>query len=69
MVDENGQWILSDYGLDKLTKLAFDLLGETSSENKLLLLDRVLNVIHQRSDLSSYFIKGGKQVLDSLFEN
>ena len=64
--DENGQWRWSDYGLDKLVDLAGELLGETDYEKKLILIDQVLNVVHQRSDLASMFIQGGRGALNQL---
>lgn len=64
--DSKGQYIISDYGIDKLRDLAFKILSAKTYEEKLLYLDQVLNVIHQRSDLASYFVKGGRSTLDSL---
>jgi hypothetical protein len=69
LTDETGTWRLSDYGLDKLKKIAFDLLVEDSYEKKVLLLDQVLNVVHQRSDLAKWFIQGGRSALDQLSGN
>jgi hypothetical protein len=66
LTDESGAWRISDYGLDKLKKIAFDLLVEDSYEKKILLLDQVLNVVHQRSDLAKWFIQGGRSALDQL---
>lgn len=66
LVDKNGQLIISDYGLNKLKDLAAKLLDSKPYEEKLLLLDQVLNVVHQRSDLASYFVQGGRVALDNL---
>ena len=53
-----GGWRISDYGIDSLVKLACSLANEPTSEEKLVLIDRMLNVTHQRSDLASWFVDG-----------
>jgi hypothetical protein len=63
---EEGQWRISDYALPKLQIIAINLLEETDYENKVLLLDSILNTVHQRSDLASWFIEGGRSALDKL---
>jgi len=64
--DNNGQLRISDYGLDKLKKLAGDIMEESDYEKKLILIDQILNVVHQRSDLASMFIQGGRGALSQL---
>jgi hypothetical protein len=64
--DENDNWRISDYGLPKLKNIAIELLTESSYEKKLLLIDRALNICHQRSDLSAWFIEGGVKTLNKL---
>lgn len=66
LLDEQGQWRLSDYALDKLQVLAGQILEAKTPEEKLLFLDMVLFVAHQRSDVASWFIKGGRDSLDEL---
>jgi hypothetical protein len=66
--DKDGGWIISDFAVGKLDHLAVEILGATESEKKLLLLDRVLNVIHRRSDLSEWFVVGGRATLTNLSE-
>jgi len=66
LVDENGQYRLSDYGLEPLVDLAIKLTDTTESKETIMLIDRVLNVVHQRSDLASMFIQGGRMALDEL---
>ena len=61
-----GGWRISDYGLDPLVKLAIQLIVEDDSDKKLVLIDRMLNVTHQRSDLASWFVEGGTATLDRL---
>jgi len=57
---------VSDYGLDPLWKLALQLIQVASPEEQLLLVDRMLNVVHQRGDLAGLFIEGGSQSLSQL---
>jgi len=57
---------ISDYGLPKLWKLAEELTTATSSEQKLLILDQMLNVIHPRGDLAALFVEGGSWALSGL---
>lgn len=66
MCTKDGTYYLSDYGLKPLQELAGKLLDASTAEEKLLLLDRVLNVCHQRSDLASWFVAGGRDALDEL---
>lgn len=66
MCDESGTNYISDYGLKPLQKLAGQLIDAVTAEEKLLLLDRILNVCHQRSDLASWFVRGGRGALDEL---
>lgn len=68
--DYNGQLRISDYGLPKLEKLAWKYLSQdNTAEEKLITLDMILNVVHQRSDLSRLFVEGGSRSLDNLFTN
>jgi hypothetical protein len=64
--DDSGNYRISDYGVDKLIKILSKLKRAKTYENKLLLADQMLNVIHMRSDLSSWFIEGGRKSLDDL---
>jgi hypothetical protein len=65
-VDKDGTYIISDYGLKPLQILAGKILGATTPEEKLLLLDQILNVVHQRSDLAECFVYGGRATLSNL---
>lgn len=65
--DKDGNWRISDYGLSRIGNAIIGILCATSSEEKLYYVDCILNVIHQRSDLSSWFIEGGSSMLDELF--
>jgi len=65
ITDEKGSWRLSDYALPKLQDHALHLLDAQTAEEKILILDAILNVVHQRSDLASWFVHGGRRALDS----
>lgn len=62
----NGQPRISDYGLDPLLKLLEQLKHEQDYEKKLVILDKMLNVVHQRSDIAEMFIQGGTSSLNQL---
>ena len=59
----NGQWVLSDFGLKPLWKLGEILVNEHDPNKILVLINRVLDVTHQRSDLAELFIQGGSKSL------
>lgn len=66
METTDGQALISDYGLPPLKILASKILTADTPEQQLLLVDRALNIVHQRSDLASLFIKGGTSSLDRI---
>jgi hypothetical protein len=66
LCDRDGSWRISDYALDSLIPLCVDLLKEEDPMQKLVLVDRVLNVTHARSDLAESFVEGGDRTLDKL---
>ncbi len=65
-VDANGAYRLSDYGLFRIAPLVEQLVSATTPEQKLTLIDMVLNVVHQRSDLAAMFVEGGTSTLSDL---
>jgi len=64
--DSKGTDIRSDYGTRPLQQLAFELKREDDYSQKLVIIDKMLNVVHQRSDLASWFIEGGSQALSDI---
>ena len=62
----DGQWRISDYGLKPLHKLLAQLRKEFDPNKKLPILDKILNVVHQRSDIASWFVEGGSSALSQL---
>lgn len=63
-----GAWRISDYGLDPLVRLAALASDTADPSEKLVILDMMLNVIHQRSDLASWLVEGGRTTLWQLFK-
>lgn len=57
----NGQPVLSDYGLEPLLKLAEQLIRQRKPEEIIITINKIMNVVHQRSDLSELFIQGGQE--------
>lgn len=64
--DIGSSWRISDYAIGPLMNLLFLLMRATTPEDTLYIIDRILSVSHQRSDLASWFIKGGTSSLDRL---
>lgn len=64
--DENGNWRLSDFAMDDLQGYAMELREADSAEEKLQIIDHILNVVHRRSDLASWFVEGGRSTLNAL---
>lgn len=64
--DEHGSWRISDYALDPLVKASEKIESATTAEQKLQAVDHILNIVHARSDLSGWFVQGGKATLNQL---
>lgn len=63
--DENGQVRISDYALEPLL-IEVHNLRRAPMKNKIPIMDRMLHILHFRSDISKLFIEGGGAALDSL---
>ena len=64
MPDGSDAW--SDYGLQPIYKLLTQYNDDYTPEKTLVLINKILDVYHQRGDLSSIFIQGGKSSLTSI---
>ncbi len=64
--DEHGSYRLSDYGLEPIGKQVKIILDTDKPEDRLQAIDRILNVIHMRSDMAANFVEGGSQNLSRL---
>jgi len=67
--DDNGAWRISDYAMNPLVNEAKRLKYAHTAEQKLQIIDRMLNIIHARSDIAGLFVEGGSRALDLLFSN
>lgn len=63
---EDGSWMLSDYGLPKVKKLIPQLYSAKTAEDKLIVIDQILNIVHQRSDFARFYVEGGADTLNKL---
>jgi hypothetical protein len=61
-----GDWRISDYGLPKIQDYLLQALDAKTPEAKLVAIDKALNVVHQRSDLASWFVEGGAKTLSGI---
>ena len=64
---------ISDYAFDDfggrrlgLTTLLNQVRRATTPEQKVPIIDQILNVVHQRSDLAALFVEGGSSALSQL---
>ncbi len=57
---------VSDFGLRPLWNMAEDLLTTKNYEEKLMIIDKMLNVVHQRGDIAALFVEGGSMALSEL---
>ena len=57
---------ISDYGLKPLVTLLGQLIRNTTAEQDVATIDKMLNVVHQRSDIASWFVEGGSRALSQL---
>lgn len=59
-------WRISDYGIRHLIKYAAMLADEPNDDDKLQICDAILNVVHPRSDLASWFVEGGSWTMSEI---
>lgn len=59
----------SDYGIDPLEELIAQYNRNMKPEEVLVLINKILDVTHQRGDLSSIFIEGGAKSLTKISYN
>ena len=66
MPDGSDAW--SDYGIEPLWNVIKDYDESLPPEKVLVLVNRALDVYHQRGDMASIFIQGGSQALSRIAE-
>lgn len=62
--DGSSAW--SDYGIQPLEKIILEYSDTLGAEQVLVLINRALDVTHQRGDLASAFIEGGAETLSQI---
>ena len=67
-IDKISDYAFSDFGGRRLglTTLLGHLRKARTPEEKVPIIDQILNVVHQTSDLASYFVEGGSSALSQL---
>ena len=65
--DGSDAW--SDYGLQPLAEICQEYNENMSPEEVIVLINRALDVTHQRGDLASAFIVGGSKTLSEISNN
>ena len=66
MPDGSDAW--SDFGIDPLMKIIKEYNEDLPPEKVLVLVNRALDVYHQRGDMASIFIQGGSKALSKIAE-
>lgn len=64
--DGSDAW--SDFGIEPIEKLLAEYRENSSPEETIVIINKVLDVYHQRGDLASIFIEGGSKSLTSISE-
>lgn len=69
MMMPDGSDAFSDFGINPLLKIFQEYKEPLSAEKVLVLINKALDVYHQRGDLSSIFIQGGSSSLTKISES
>lgn len=64
----DGSDALSDFGIEPLERLISQYNDNMTPEQVLVLLNKCIDVVHCRGDLSSMFVQGGAKVLNQISE-
>jgi hypothetical protein len=65
----DGSYAWSDYGINPIVKILSEYRHDMSPGEKLILINRCLDVWHNRGDLASAFIEGGSKSLTQASNN
>lgn len=65
----NGHHVLSDYATEPLINLGVELDKADEAEEIIVIINKILDVTHQRSDIAELFIEGGSDSLDYISNN
>lgn len=65
----DGSDAISDFGIDPLLKIFTEYDDDLPPEKVLVLVNKALDVYHQRGDMASIFVQGGSRALSRIAEN
>ena len=65
----DGSGAYSDYGIRPLEELITQYTEDSTPEQTIVLINKILDVTHQRGDLASAFIDGGQSTLTRISNN
>lgn len=68
MLMPDGSDAISDYGIDPIMRIIDEYDEDLEPEQVLVIVNKALDVYHQRGDLSSIFIQGGRSSLNRISE-
>ena len=68
MLMPDGSDAISDYGIDPIMRIIDEYDESLEPEQVLVIVNKALDVYHQRGDLSSIFIQGGRSSLNRISE-
>jgi len=63
---KSGEAYISDFAFNALVNLSQELHRTTDPNQRLVVMDKMLNVVHQRSDIAGWFVEGGSRALSQL---
>lgn len=65
----DGSDAISDYGIEPIFKILNNLKSDATKGEKLIAVNRCLDIVHCRGDLSSAFIEGGRKTCSEISNN
>ena len=68
MVMPDGSDAWSDYGLEPLMEIIKEYNSDLSPEEVIVIVNKALDVYHQRGDMASIFVEGGTRALSKISE-
>jgi hypothetical protein len=69
MMMPDGSDAFSDYGIDPLERVLSEYDEELPPEKVLVIVNKALDVYHQRGDMASIFVTGGSRALSKIAEH
>ena len=69
MVMPDGSDAWSDFGLEPLMEIINEYNSDLSPEKVIVIVNKALDVYHQRGDMASIFVEGGTKALNKISES